>query len=154
MGETGVWQGSPMGKPEGWAAAADVSFVLACDLPWVSSDTLRQILVAMHPACLVVLPLDGQNKIQYLHGLWRLSSLDLLERAFTSGERSIAGGLKHFETSTIATCQVSRPHTLTDLDEPPPRLAVSHLPAAEPTPEEADLDEPPPRPTVNHSTTP
>lgn len=98
---------------------SSLSFVLACDLPWVSKDTLGEILVAMSPAFLVVFPVDGQQKIQYLHGLWRLSSLDLLERAFENGERSIAGGLKHFETCAISTCQVSKPHTLADMDKPP-----------------------------------
>jgi len=93
--------------------------ILACDLPWVSKQTLREMLAVLVDPARVVFPVDEQQKIQYLHGLWRLSSYQPLVRAFRGGERSVVGGLKYFEPHSIATCQVSQPQTLADMDELP-----------------------------------
>lgn len=103
-------------------------FILACDLPWVNTGTLGELMTVMlreprqHPVTSqrpqVVFPLDAQQQIQYLHGLWRLDTHDALRQAFDDGQRSVAGGLEYLEPGSVVTQQVSNPETLADADTP------------------------------------
>ena len=101
-------------------------FVLACDLPWVSPQTLSEVLAALDAAtgtaadtaAQVVLPVDQNQRVQYLHGLWRLSCYASLQQALGAGERSVAGGLRYLAADAVVTCEVSQPQTLADIDEP------------------------------------
>ena len=97
-------------------------FVLACDLPWVSAQTLGEVLAALGTAAdtatQVVLPVDQSQRVQYLHGLWRLSCHAGLRQAFEAGERSVVGALGYLGADAVATCEVSQPQTLADIDEP------------------------------------
>lgn len=104
------------------AGPGDAMFVLACDLPRASAQTLGELLATMQSRPSqrpqVVFPLDAQQRIQYLHGLWRLDTHQLLRQAFDDGQRSVAGGLEYLDADGIVTQQVSDPDTLVDADTP------------------------------------
>lgn len=122
------------------AGSQHAIFILACDLPWVNTGTLGELMTVMlreprprpdtnqrpvtsprpvtNPRPQVVFPLDEQQRVQYLHGLWRLDTYPALRQAFEDGQRSVAGGLEYLDQDCVFTRQVTYPSTLADANTP------------------------------------
>ncbi|MDE0701595.1 MAG: molybdenum cofactor guanylyltransferase [Acidimicrobiaceae bacterium] len=66
--------------------SADTVAVLACDLTRPSAAAITAVREALGEADVSVPVLDGQT--EWLHAVWRRSSLEKLERSFSAGERA------------------------------------------------------------------
>jgi molybdopterin-guanine dinucleotide biosynthesis protein A/rhodanese-related sulfurtransferase len=68
-------------------AAADVVVVLACDMPGVSPEGIRQVAAAVAGHDVAVPLLDGRP--EPLHAAWRATSLPIIEEALGRGEAAV-----------------------------------------------------------------
>ena len=105
-------------------AASDWIAVLACDLPYASAATLRELLEHTADGTDAVVPLlDGRP--QPAHAVWRRDCRHLLEPLFVAGERRLRVTLDHVRTRLVT---VGDPATLQDVDTPQDLHALDRPP--------------------------
>ena len=79
-------------------ASTDAVLVVACDLPFLTDDTMRRLLARAGSAHVVVARTD---RIQPTIALWPRSALADIERAFASGTRSMHRLLDEFDLCEV-----------------------------------------------------
>ena len=100
-----------------WSKARRIDHVvvLACDLPWAASATVKELVnrAAKSPNSLAVPVVD--TRAQWLHACWPIGVLPTLRRAFASGERSL-----HRAVEGLSVLHVEHldPISLTDANWP------------------------------------
>jgi molybdopterin-guanine dinucleotide biosynthesis protein A len=94
------------------AAASDWVVVLACDLPWASAATIRELLGYADDGTDAVVPLLA-GRPQPTHAVWRRDCRATLRDAYATGERRLTAAL---EVIRVRRVTVRRPTTLGDVD--------------------------------------
>jgi molybdopterin-guanine dinucleotide biosynthesis protein A len=81
------------------AASEDVVVVTACDMPWIRENHVAGIVEAIDKFDVVMSVADGQP--QPLHAAWTRATLEKLEAAFHSGERSPLRAIRNLNYSVV-----------------------------------------------------
>ncbi|MHC4691547.1 MAG: molybdenum cofactor guanylyltransferase [Planctomycetota bacterium] len=71
------------------ASANEVNFVVACDIPHIDLRVVRKMLAEAHAADMVI-PTTGSDKYEPLFGVYRKSSLEVINEVLSSGVRKIS----------------------------------------------------------------
>lgn len=94
------------------AAVSDWVAVLACDLPWASAATIRELLEYASDGTDAVVPLLA-GRPQPAHAVWRRDCRAALREAYATGERRLTAALEHVRVRRVT---VRMPATLGDVD--------------------------------------
>jgi len=97
------------------AVSAPLVLVLAADLPFLTADTVRQLLAALDGTADGVLLVDADGRDQLLVGAWRADAL----RAAIERLPTVAGASLHL---LVASLDVRRVSAGSSGDAPPPWL--------------------------------
>lgn len=73
--------------------------VVACDLPWLSSESVAAVLAALAADVLAVV--GRTDRVQPLVGAWRPATLPILVARFTSGERRLRAVLEELGVVSV-----------------------------------------------------
>lgn len=82
------------------AAATDWCLVVACDMPHLDAELLRQVAARMVAPFQVVVPEAG-GRLQPLHAGWHRSALLEIQSALAEGERSLMGMLERLDADRV-----------------------------------------------------
>ena len=80
-------------------ASEDVVVVTACDMPWIRAEHVRALVDSLHQFDAVISTCDDQ--VQPLHAAWKRASVNQLQRAFQSGERSPLRATRDMNVSLV-----------------------------------------------------
>jgi len=78
----------------------DLNFVIACDIPWVNSTLLRNLLQEAND-CDWVIPITAEGHYEPLFAVYRRSALPGMRRALEDGERRVVAALPHCRVKTM-----------------------------------------------------
>lgn len=81
------------------AASEDVVAVTACDMPWIRESHVAELVDAIDRFDVVMSAAHGQ--LQPLHAAWARATLEKLEAAFRSGERSPLRAIRNLHYSVV-----------------------------------------------------
>lgn len=93
------------------ACAPSAVVVVACDLPFLTADTVSALVEAANAAQAVVAVTD---RVQPMCALWSQSAFDVLRREFDAGERRLLAVLDQLETRQIP----ANPQDLANVNTP------------------------------------
>lgn len=114
----------PLGGIEAALAATrtEWSFVVGCDLPFVTSALLTRLGKRIETGIDVVVPIDGEGVPQATVALWNRSALAAVSAALDRGERSVQAILRAARTRLVSPAEVAdlpgAERFFLDLDEP------------------------------------
>lgn len=88
--------------------AADWNLVVACDMPGLSADFLRQLLdAAEHSSAGALVPAGPSGRPEPLCAVYHRGSLAVLEAAFRAGERKVTAALTGLPAEILKVAEVT-----------------------------------------------
>jgi molybdopterin-guanine dinucleotide biosynthesis protein A len=89
--------------------SSEWNLVIACDMPEVSPEFLRQLLdAASNAGADALIPTDPSGKPEPLCAVYHRRSLSAMEAAFARGIRKVTAALEGLRTATLPVAEVSR----------------------------------------------
>jgi len=92
----------------------DLNFVIACDIPWVNTTLLRDLLREAQ-GCDCVLPVTGDGHFEPLFAVYRKSVLPYIQNALEAGERRIVRALRDCRMKTV---RIASPDGIDNINMP------------------------------------
>lgn len=80
-------------------SAADAVLVAACDLPWLSSETVAMLVEAAAGAADVVIA--RTDRLEPMCAVWRSTTVDVVRDVFQQGGRAVAAALDRLVVEAV-----------------------------------------------------